>query len=129
MVCEAHERVKHMLLPLPHWINGTKIGLNNMHSKIGDIHANCACRCVDVCYPIDVQDVGNYYANQITGLVDLSSPIFCPKPVSDEWHKQDCVMGDCSSCGINTLKVCPTEEFICVSRTVQWRQYAKIVVG
>jgi hypothetical protein len=62
-----------------------KIGLNNMHSKIGGIHANCACRCVDVCYPIDVQDVGNCYANQstFTGPSDLSTSIFCPKPVGD----------------------------------------------
>jgi len=97
-----------------------KIGLNNMHSKISSIHANCACRCVDVYYPIYVQDVGDCYANQITftGLVDLSSSILCPKPVGDEWHKRDCLMGDCLSYGINTLKVCPTEELLFVSSTV-----------
>ncbi len=40
-----------------------KIGLNNMLSKIGIIHANCACRCVDVCCPIGAQDVGDYCVN------------------------------------------------------------------
>jgi hypothetical protein len=38
-------------------------------------------------------------------------------------------MGDCSSCGINTLKVCPTKELFCVSRMVQWQWYTKVVVG
>ncbi len=38
-------------------------------------------------------------------------------------------MGDYSSCGINTLKVCPTKELLCVSRMVQWQQYAKVIIG
>jgi hypothetical protein len=98
-----------------------KIDLNNIRSKVGNIHANCACKCVDVGYPIDAQEVGNCYANQITfaRLANLSSSIICPKLVGDDWHKQDCLMGDCSSCGINTLKVCPTKELLCVSRMVQ----------
>jgi hypothetical protein len=76
---------------------------------------------VDTCYPIDVQEASNYFANQITfaGLDDLYSSIICPKLVGDEWQKQNCLMGDCSSCGINTLKVCPTKELFCVSRMVQ----------
>ncbi len=67
----------------------SKIGLNNMCSKISSIHANCACRCVDVCCPIDAQDVGDCCANQITfaRLANLSSSIICPKLVGDEWHK------------------------------------------
>jgi hypothetical protein len=44
---------------------------------------------VHVGYPIDAQEVGNCYANQITfsGLANLSNFIFCPKLVGDEWHK------------------------------------------
>ncbi len=108
-----------------------KIGLNNMCSKTNGIHANCACRCVDVCYPIDVQDVGNCCANQITfaRLVDLSSSIFCAKLVVDELHKQDCLMDDCSLCGINTLNIYPTKELLCISRMMQWQQYAKVVIS
>ncbi len=91
-----------------------------MHSDISDIHANYACRCVDVCCPINAQDVGNCCASQITfaGLVDLSSSVLSPKPVGDEWYKRNCLTGDYSSCGINTIKVCPTEELLCVSRMV-----------
>lgn len=91
-----------------------------MHSKTSGIHVNCACRCVDVCCPIDAQDVGNCYANQITfaRLVDLSNSILCPKLVGDEWYKRNCLMGDYSSRGINTIKVYPTEELLCVSRMV-----------
>jgi hypothetical protein len=97
-----------------------KTDLYNMHSKTSDIHANCACRCVDVCCPIDAQDVGNYCASQITftRLVDLSSSIICPKQVGDEWCKWYCLMGDYSSCGINTIKVYPIEELLCVSKMV-----------
>ncbi len=108
-----------------------KIGLNNMHSKIDSIHANCAGRCVDVCYPIDVQDVGNCCANQITfaRLVDLSNFIICPKPIGDKLHKQDCLMGDFSLCGINTLNIYATKKLLCVSRMMQWQQYAKVFIG
>ncbi len=98
-----------------------KIGLNNMQSKTSDTHANCACRCVDVGCPIDAQEMGDYCANQIAfaRLANSFNFIFYPKLVGDEWHKLDCSMGDCSSCGINTLKVYPTKELLCVSRMVQ----------
>ncbi len=73
-----------------------KIGLYDVHSETSGIHVNYACRCVDVCCPIDAQDVGDCCASQITfvGLVDLSSFILCPKRVGDEWYMQDCLMGD-----------------------------------
>jgi hypothetical protein len=61
----------------------------------------------------------------------LTCPIllFVPKLVGVEWHKQDYLMGDCLSCGINTLKVYPTEELHCVSKMVQWQWYSKVVIG
>jgi hypothetical protein len=37
-------------------------------------------------------------------------------------------MGDCITCGIEALKVCPIEETKNI-KTVQWQQYAKVVVG
>jgi hypothetical protein len=75
--------------------------------------------------------VGDYCANQITfaRLANLSGSIICPKPIGDEWHKQDCLMGDCSSCVFNTLKVCPTKELFFVLRMVQSQRYAKVVIG
>jgi hypothetical protein len=38
-------------------------------------------------------------------------------------------MGECSSRGINTLKVYPTKEVLCFKDDAQLRQYAKVVVG
>jgi hypothetical protein len=35
-------------------------------------------------------------------------------------------MGDCISCGIETLKVCPIEETKSI-KTIRWQQYAKVV--
>jgi hypothetical protein len=37
-------------------------------------------------------------------------------------------MGDCISCGIETLKVCPIKETKSI-KIFQWQQYAKVVVG
>jgi hypothetical protein len=75
--------------------------------------------------------VGNCCANQIrfAGLANLSNSIICPKSIGVEWHKLDYLMGDYSSCGINTLKVYPTKGLFFFSRTVQCQRYAKVVIG
>jgi hypothetical protein len=39
-----------------------------------------------------------------------------------------CLMGDCISCGIETLKVCPIEETESI-KIVQWQRYANVVAG
>ncbi len=95
-----------------------KIGFNNMCSKTKGIHANCACNCVDVCCPIDVQDVTKCCASQITflGSIKPRNSILCPNPSGDDQYKQSWLMGECSSCGINTLKVYPTKDVLFPSK-------------
>jgi hypothetical protein len=63
-----------------------KIGFNNMCSKTKGIHANCGCSCVDVCCPIDAQDVTKCCASQITflGLTKPCNFILCPNPSNDD---------------------------------------------
>jgi hypothetical protein len=87
-----------------------KIDLNNMRSKNGSTHANCNCRCEGVCCPIGVE-VGECCAYQLSflQLTTLSNSILCPKLEGDDWHKCDCLMGECNLCGIKTLKIYPTK--------------------
>ncbi len=49
-----------------------KIGLNNMRSKNGGMHANCNCQCEGVCCPIGVE-VGECCTYQLSfpGLIAL----------------------------------------------------------
>lgn len=59
-----------------------KIGLNNMQSKTRGIHANCGCRCPNICYQVGALDVGDCCTSQVsfTRLTNLWSCILCPKP-------------------------------------------------
>lgn len=102
-----------------------------MHSKFGGLHSNCDYRCVGVCDPSSAdQNVGKCCANQISfsRLIELWTSIVCSKPSGHEWHKRECLMGDCLLCGIKTLKVYLIEE-IRSTKKVQRRKYAKVVVG
>jgi hypothetical protein len=82
-----------------------------MRSKNGSIHANCNCQYDGVCCPIGAE-VGECCAYELSflGLTPLWSSILCPKPEGDDWHKCDCLMGECNLCGIKTLKICPTKQ-------------------
>ncbi len=77
----------------------------------GSTHANCNCRCEGVCCPIGVE-VGECCAYQLSfpRLIALWNSSLCPKPKVDDWHKHDCLMGECNLCGIKTLKICPIEQ-------------------
>jgi hypothetical protein len=106
-----------------------KIGLNNMHSKNGSTHANCNCQCEGVCCSIGVE-VGKCCAYQLSfpRLIALWNSILCPKQKGDDWHKHDCLMGECNLCGIKTLEICPMEQ-VQSTWTMQWWRYAKVVIG
>jgi hypothetical protein len=87
------------------------IGLNNMHSKIGGLHANCDYKCV-VCCPLGVdQNIQKCFVYQLSfsRLTNLWTSIVFPIVDGHEWHKRACLMGDYTLCGIGTLKVCPAE--------------------
>ncbi len=78
------------------------IGLNNMCSKIGGLHANCDCRCV-ICCPLGVdQNFQECCAYQISfsRLTYLWTSIVCPIVNGHEWHKRACLIGDCIICGL-----------------------------
>jgi hypothetical protein len=74
-----------------------------MRSKNGRVHANCNCLCVGVYCPIG-GEVGECCTYQIvfSGLTTLWNSIICPKPEGNNWHKHDCLMGECNFCGIKS---------------------------
>jgi hypothetical protein len=45
----------------------------------------------------------------------------CPKGDFEEWHKLDCLMGECAKCGVGKLEVYPNESFIHLSWAMAWR--------
>jgi len=53
------------------------------------------------------------------GYLTFGILVLCEKSYGEDWHKRAFLMGDCISCGIETLKVCPIEETKSI-KTVQW---------
>ena len=57
------------------------------------------------------------------GLTAISNAILCPKPPNSTWHSKDCLFGDCLSCGVDILPMCPTEEEGLSPKLAQWKHY------
>ncbi len=45
-----------------------------------------------------------------TNVVKIWEEIVCPKGQYDEWHHQECLLGNCSLCGVDSLEFCPCKE-------------------
>ncbi len=98
------------------------IGLNNMGSKSGGVHGHCPYRCINICSPLATQDVGQCSTHQtsFSQLSNLWNYILYEKLDDKDWHKRVCLMGDCISCGIETLMVCLIKQKENI-KIVQWR--------
>lgn len=76
-----------------------KDGYNSM--RIGLFHQNCMCTC-DFCRPLgEVACVAN--KTIMIGVWDMCDQILCLKRTINEFHKLQCIQGDCSDYGISTL--------------------------
>ena len=53
----------------------------------------------------------------------------CPKGEFDVWHKLECLMGDCSSCGFHLLSFCPLELSVSNTFTLKWKCFEYYQVG
>jgi len=51
----------------------------------------------------------------------------CPKGNFEEWHKVNCLMGECVECGVGRLSICPNECFVNGSWVVAWNISSKIL--
>jgi hypothetical protein len=68
-------------------------GLNNMRD-----HSNHAKVCTD--HVNDPSAPCNVIYN---GTTSLWESIVCPKGDFEEWHKRECLYGECSHCGVGNL--------------------------
>jgi hypothetical protein len=59
------------------------------------------------------------------GVKNLCDQILCLKGETNEFHKLQCIQGDCSTCGVLTLPVCPCEVDVNAEVTVPWQQFEK----
>lgn len=77
------------------------------------IHGTCNYKCTKVCdsqlNPTSSSDMCTTEFQIYKGLTEFQTFILCPKLALVEWHSKQCLMGECSHCGVHTLKVCPNE--------------------
>lgn len=70
-------------------------------------HQNCMC-LYKICRPLNE---AKCVANNVIaiGVENLCDHILCLKGETNEFRKLQFIQGDCSTCGILTLLVCPCE--------------------
>ena len=92
----------------------TKSGIHNKE------YCNCQC---EVC--LSETNVGLCVAGVFVypGLTTISEAVLCPRPPNSPWHSKDCFFGDCESCGVDILPMCPTEEDGLSPIYVAWKHY------
>ncbi len=47
----------------------------------------------------------------------------------EEWHEQECLLGECQECGVNILPLCPSEMANNVRYKLLWRCFETRIVG
>jgi hypothetical protein len=88
-----------------------KQGLNNIRDVRKGAHVKNACGCeYSVCKVFDPKShLCQAHDKVYFELTMLWEKCVCPKPKLQEWHKLECLMGDCFQCGVNTFPICPNE--------------------
>ena len=88
-----------------------------IHDKV-----DCTCQC-EVC--LTESNVEHCVARVFLyhGLTTISDAVLCPKAPYSTWHSKNCLFGDCLSCGVDILPMCPTEEDGLSPNIVQWKHY------
>jgi hypothetical protein len=101
-----------------------KDGLNyNRNAKKG-FHPMLGCHCDSgVCSQIFEPTDGSCLAHGMfyKGITKLWQDCVCEKSNLEEWHKQECFLGECQDHGINRLPLCPSELTTNLDYKVSWR--------
>jgi hypothetical protein len=50
--------------------------------------------------------------------------VVCPQDEFLEWHAKECLFGECESCGVDTVLVCPIEEEGTSNCLVSWKYFS-----
>jgi hypothetical protein len=73
---------------------------------------DCTCDCL-TCRPTgaDARQSLSCVASrkQITSVRCWIEEALCPREEGNEWHRKDCIMGECESCGVHNVRWCKTE--------------------
>lgn len=82
----------------------------------------CTCQCT-FCSQGEVAKHDNCVAHtkMYKGVTKLWEDCACPKGDFEEWHKLDCLMGECAKCGVGKLAICPNECSAHLSWPMAWR--------
>jgi hypothetical protein len=105
-------------------VDELRVGCNNMQATSKGIHdqIGCQCECENVCQHEGEGREGECQASSklYTSVTKLWEEVVCLKGQYDEWHHRECLLRDCSLCGVDSLKFCPCEEDVNVITTIQW---------
>ena len=87
----------------------------------------CDCECA-VC---DFGNGGHYKAGEscFAGVTTLWESLLCPKGEDANFHRPECLLGACSSCGMLFMKLCPRERVDVPRVTIMWKQFYNEVIG
>jgi hypothetical protein len=119
--CRYHTELKELLS-----------GLNDMRSLCRGVHRGCQCLCSVICRRLIEDFVSTSNSCEATkcrfsDVTKLGMSILCPLPPFSAWHKLECLMGTCDSCGIHKLQFCPTE--LSTNFLIKWHRVSYVVVG
>lgn len=101
------------------------VGFNDMRIELHGI--DCLCGCALVCCTSLGDSTCNGTSNVYGRMTQLWSSVLCDKEEFACWHRRECLLGDCSHCGVDTLKICPIEANS--DRMIKWKSIGQEVVG
>ena len=102
-------------------------GLLTLRDPRKGLHAvaSCNCKCL-VC-----TEVGDSCAAHLTvydGITKMWEACVFPKDDTSDFHRLECLMGDCRECGGSTLPICRLETSD-VDFQLKWKRFDAQVVG
>lgn len=108
-------------------LSDLKQGVNEFREDSQGVHLDCFCICEMVCN--SSLGIRGCSANtMIYGrLTNLWESILCVKDEYQMWHKRECLLGECLSCGLQLLKICPHEKTS--EKLVKWKSIGSEIVG
>ena len=101
-----------------------RVGFNYMRAMSG-IHSKTACECqCEVCESLIGESHCSAESSTFAGVTAMAESILCPKSDHNQWHRRECVFGECESCGVDFLPLCPTEEDGTSVQKVKWKRFS-----
>ena len=86
-----------------------KDAFNSMRTDSFGLHAvSCQCSCDVCCFSI-LSPKCIAREHRFDGITHLWESCLCAKMQDSTYHQYKCLMGECSSCGVKRLMVCPRE--------------------